>query len=361
MKEYVIIEVRCKKNLTIADMYGFIKGKIKHNNNFFELLDLFKFSKKPNTNALQKLTKLSLDEYEYTKVLEHLSQNPNYDPKRDDRKVISNLDKRWQWYNYNNSQSLTDEQFSELIDFCDALKPLDVSTLMIGIDEIEWDNQKSNKGTFGYEKAHSTYSLGKNYLSNSITIGRSSGDKYFTAYISYEKHLITVDAINRINMITEFLGETIDKKSYFAPENELERNEWDGIYEEAKLKFDSAISGVKALGFATEIKPASSEESKFNIKKYIKKYLCTDGWSMGKKNPSEIGTKVNIEKNGDNISLYIVSNHYGQHLQLLLYYENTKFSFGKNLCYSFYSSSEDDLVAYFENVKTIRDYLYSIF
>jgi hypothetical protein len=151
--------------------------------------------------------------------------------------MISNLDKCWEWHNEHTNESLSQDDFHDLMSFIDTLKAHDFASLVVGFDNIKWGEEQVNNGTYGYEKADGAYGLGRNYLSNSLIIGKTAENKSYTAYVSLEKRFRDLDIINQI---TESLGKIISEEVYFAPENKEEREEWNLKANEAKQKFDNA-------------------------------------------------------------------------------------------------------------------------
>jgi hypothetical protein len=366
MKEYVVFKIKCKSGLGISEIYDKIKQTVKFNSNFFELNELYQF--RPNIIKPKIYEEINLGKYAFVKALEHLKKNTYYSPERDDRRLISNLDARWALANENENEPLNEDDFSKLIEFCDELSSTDILTLMLGFDEIEWNGNKVEKGTYGYEKAKSTFDLGKNYLSNSIIIGRTGADlgKRYTVYLSCEKNFKDLGVVNEI---VDFLGEIKEENYYFAPENSMEREEWTRAYECASFKFENAVLELEKLNLEKITKKELSldeqlfieKNEKVNVRKHIKNYLCTDGWEIRKTLADECPIKVSKDKSDETISISIVSGHNGHHLQALLYYRSKKFLFTKHIhdlhCNMLLESSCEK---YFENVKIIRDYLYEV-
>lgn len=356
MREYVVFKIKCKKDLKCEAVYEKIKTNLKFNNSLFALQNLDFNRLGPESQRIYE--EISLNKYSYKKVLPHLKNSSYYNPERDDRQMISNLDERWEWSNTHNTQQLNKHDLEELITFYDKLKTSATATRIIGFDEIEWNGKKVRQGTYGFKKADCTYNLGQNYLSNSLIIGKTYSDKVYTAYLSCEKIFVGVDIIQEL---IDFLGEKVLEISYFAPECDRERDEWEQTATNAKNRFDKAISDLGNLPLKV-IAPQSTtiESSKINIRKYIKNYLCTDGWEIRSALHDEWPTIVYRTKGDNDICLSIISGHNGHHLQSIVYYRSKKFVLADHiLALSFNEISEDDLEKYFYNATLIRDYLYN--
>jgi len=357
MKEYTVLKVKCKKGIKIADIYDYVRETLHFDRNFFALqnIELGSISKQCRT----LYDELDLDKFFYKVVLKHLKEHPNYDPQRDDRKMISNLDSCWNWYNEKENESLSKDAFEKMIAFCDALKTSDISSLILGMDEIRWDGKATGQGTYGYQKAAATYDLGKNYLSNSIIVGRIYDSKTYTVHISFEKRFGGLDVINNL---VDFLGEKKTEMTYYAPENRDERVAWEAAAEEANIKFQNALAGLKCLELETIERRfcKDDENKKINIKRYINDYLCTDGWKIRKAYPDEWPTIISKEKEESEICLSIMSGDKGHHLQSLIYYRNKRFFFGDHIHNLHCNDLAGQEEAFFRNAKIIRDYLYEV-
>lgn len=357
MKEYIVSEIRCKKNLKISEIYSYVKDKVKYNSNLFAFQNIKLDSISGECKRIYN--ELNLDKYAYKKVLEHIAKTPYYNPERDDRRMVSNLNSIWNWCNESINTPLGVEDFESLVKFSDKLKSFDVSTLMLGLDEIEWGGSKVGKGSYGYKKADCTYGLGKNYLSNSLIVGRVGGDKTYTAYVSCESIFYELDIVKEI---IDFLGEKISEVTCFAPECDAEREEWNVTAKDADNKFKAAMDGFNELALETIDKSGTADEKqKINIKKYINKYLCSDGWEVRKALADESPTVVHKMKQESDICISVVSGHNGHHLQALVYYRSKKFMFCEHIyALNVNSISESEIEKYFRNCVTIKNYLYDV-
>lgn len=358
MKEYVVLAIKCKMEVRLFDVYSVVRSSVSYNRNLFAIQDLKleKLSKK----SYDLYESLNLDKYKHIFVLEHLLNTSYYNPEQHDIRMISNLDKCWRWSNENTSDSLCNDDFSNLIDFCDSLKKNDVSTLILGFDQIKWGEGKVDKGTYGFEKADCSYGLGRNYLSNSVIVGRTNENKPYTVYISCERHFRN---LNIIEKIASSLGKVICEEVYFAPENDDEREEWIQKAKFAELKFRTAISGLQNLAFEKTKKTCAIYDvhSTFNINSYIKKYLCKNGWKTRTARSNERPSIIYKNKDDKEIAFSIVSSHNGQYLQVLIYYSSIEFLFSENLidliaCVT----SEEDIDSIFGNIVKARDYFYDL-
>lgn len=355
MKEYIVLEIKCKEGISLLEVYSNIKSKVSYNSNLFAFqnLNLNKLSKK----SYDIYNRLNLCKYEYKIVLDHLLNTSYYNPEQHDMRMISNLDENWSWHNDKIHEPLSANDFEDLFALGDSLKALDVSTFILGFDQIEWGGNKVDIGTYGYEKADGTYGLGKNYLSNSLIIGRTYENKSYTVYLSLEKRFRNLDIINQI---TDFLGKIISEEVYFAPENKEERDEWTLKAKEARQKFENAIRNLQNL---TLISPQNmyswDPKKKINVNSYIKKYLCVNGWQKRSAHTYETPTIICKNKQDNEIAFSIVSGRNGQNLQVLVQYSSKEFLISENLHnLSLFSSNEEDTEIFFKNVILVRDYLF---
>ena len=356
MKEYIVLNVKCKKGLSATDIYSYVKQRVKYNSNFFAFQNIYFSYLSKGTKALYD--KLNLDDFAYIKVLEHLAKSQHYNPERDDRRMVSNMDSRWRWYNERVNDTLEEEQLALLASFCDKLKGLSFSTLIFGLDEIEWGGTKVGRGTYGFAKADCTYQLGNNYLSNSVTVGRSYSDKVYIVNISLEKQF---QGLAVIEDLVAFLGEKVYETTYFAPENDEERSEWEQTAQEAKTRFEQAIAGAGNLPLTHFTENTRDETPKIDVRKLIKKYLCNDGWEMRKAHWDEYPTIIHKAKDNTEICMSIVSGHNGHHLQHIVCYRSKMFRFAEHIrpLYSLYIS-EENMDKQFQNIRMVRDYLYEV-
>ncbi|MGM9635182.1 MAG: hypothetical protein ACI3YE_03425 [Candidatus Avispirillum sp.] len=362
MKEYTVIKIECEQGMKGLDIYNTVKESVKFNSNFFEFSDLFQHGRE-STKSRAEFEKLGLDKYFHIKVLEHLRKSQYYDPERDDRKLYSNLDFRWDWDNKKETASLDNEYFEKLISFGDRLKRFDVHSLMYGIDEIEWDGQKPARGTYGYEKAKSADYFGMNYLSDCVIIGRNYESKRYTVYLSCETRLRGLETVEKL---ISSLGKIKYERQYYAPESSAERTEWDNAYNEAAIKFKAPTDSMEDFFDTLPHQDLSRYlminryETSINVRKYQKQYLCTDGWKLEKCLPYEPYPFVSKEKGDTTVSIMIVPNHKGHYLQTLITYSSKRFDFCSNINYIYELLDDDDARKYFENLKLIRDYAYGM-
>ncbi len=360
MKEYVVIEIQCKKDLTFQDVYSALNANVSYNRNLFALqnIDFERLCQK----GYEIYDRLQLRRFEYRIVLEHIVNTSYYNPELHDRRMASNMDSCWASHNAQVNESLSDNDFKDLITFCDLLKAHDVLTCVVGFDQIEWAGTPVGKGTYGYEKADCMYGLGKNYLSNSLVVGRTHENKPFTAFLSCEKQFRDLDKIDKLVGI---LGKKRCEEICFAPENEAERAEWMQTAETAKRTFQNAMMGYRSLSLEIVERGRSvddwqkNRQKKMDIMGSIKKILCTDGWAERPARSYERPSIIYKNKNDSEIAFSIVSGHNGQHLQVLLYYSSKEFMIGENL-HELYvgSSSEQDIEKFFRNMIRVRNYFY---
>lgn len=356
MKEYVVIEIQCKKELTFFDVYSLLKSNVSYQGNLFAFQNIR--LDKLRAQARETYDRLLLDKFAYRIVLDHLVNTSYYNPELHDLRMVSNLDSCWKWCNEQINESLPDNDFKDLLTFSDSLKAQDVMTVVAGFDQIEWDGSPVGKGTYGFEKADGFYGLGKNYLSNSVVVGRTHENRPYTAFLSCEKRFRNLEVIDQI---VESLGKKKYEEIYFAPENESERAEWILKVGAAKRRFDDAIAGLQSLPLE-KIEHSftiDSPRNKINTKNYIKKYLCTDGWCTRPARSDECPTVIYKAKNDNEIAFSIVSGNMVQNLQVLIYYRSREFLLSENLHdLHVLSVNEQNIDAFFRNVVQVRDYFY---
>ncbi|MBR2335385.1 MAG: hypothetical protein IKA62_04080 [Clostridia bacterium] len=361
MKEYVVLEIKCKKDIKFFDIYSIMQSNVVYNRNLFAFQNL-NFNTL-STEARNIYHQINLSRFEYKVTLEHLLNASYYNPEQHDKRMVSNLDESWDWSNKYENNSLNDEDFKKLFVFSDLLKALDVYTLILGFDQIEWDGKPVCKGTYGFEKANSNYGLGRNYLSNSVIAGRTYENKPYTALISCERCFRNLDIINNI---ADSLGKIVYEEIYYAPENKEERYEWAQKSFEATLKFENAISQLHKLNLEPLPKNPMglnklNKQTKINIKKYIRTYLCTDGWDYRPARSNEHPTVIYKNKDNKEIVFSIISGHGGQHLQVIISYSSKEFYLSENLLDLFaYTSSEQEIEKFFANVVKVREYFYAL-
>lgn len=351
MKEYIVLKIQCEKDLTIADIYEKVSSRVAYKRNLFAILNINTEFMRASNVALYD--SLGLERFAYTFVPEHIRQSTY----RYDNHMLSNLDDNWAWGNPSMHESLSHEELTRLITFLDKLKALDLSTMVLGFDEIEWDGTPVGKGTCGYEKADGLYGLGENYLSNAVLIGRDYKNKNYIVHLSCEKRFRELSIIQDL---ADSLGKIKHEVNYFAPENEKERREWEKIAAEAKTKFEAALAGLSSLPLEKFEKMGTAGYSKkIDIKKYVKEYLCTDGWKLRKALPDEWSTIVCKEKGDATVSIGVSPYHNGHQVQTGVYYRSKMFKFAENLGY-ITDAHEDQIEIFFRDAKIVRDYLYEV-
>lgn len=352
MKEYVVLELKCDKDLTIADIYAKVTERVAHNRNLFVLQNL-KLDRMTKSNQ-NLYNSLRLERFAYTVIPEHLRNVTDYETRRF---MHSNLDDNWVWHNPNPAESLSEEELRELITLLDKLKKADVSTMLLAFDEIAWDGSKVGKGTYGYEKADSTYNLGWNYLSNAVLVGRTYNKSEYTVYISCEKRFRDLSVVQEL---ADSLGHIKRETSYFAPEDDNEREEWNKTAAQAEVKFKNAMEGIDSLPLEKFEKMGTAGTSKkIDIKKYVKTYLCTDGWKLRKARPDEWSILVAKDKEDATVTIGVSPWRNGHQVQTCVYYRSEKFKFVENIKNAGYitDAHEDQIEIFFRDTVIIRDYL----
>ena len=363
MKEYISYLIHCDKAMTITDIYKKINENVIYQRNIFSFLDL-------KSDDLSKKNKeiysdIGLSEYSYRAI-------PYNWLGRDDRpehifcNMTANIDSSWQQPNERNNESLSNNDFEKLITFCDDLKTSDVSSLMLVFDEINWDGVPSSKGICGIYPANSTYKGGYGYLSNCITISRTYESQKYTVILTCEKQLGDLAIIKKL--LCEF-GKIDKNLSFYAPEDEKEHAEWkeiNRVYTD-KLKMMTDIIGemefqsvnIESKSFQEQLR--IEKEDKIDIKKYIKEYLCLEGWQMRKSKDGEVPIIVS-KINGENeIAVGLVSILNGHQVSAILYVYHGIFTFSENIILPNIFLEESNFAIYFKDLQKILKCLETVF
>ena len=365
MEKYNIIQFKLSdKNKAFAIMTELIKS-IRHNSLLFEFWGVKDFDR------IQKdIPQIDLKKYEYEYYYEHMI-NSDWIPEEDKRVlVLSNLGEEWEDFNPYEQQSLSFGEFTALAEYFTKSKPRCYSTLMLGLDRIDWE-QSTNTDyyhTYGYEKAKSSFDKGKNYLSNSIIFSKESMKS--TVYLTLSFHERFKSNI-QIQRIIERCGKIEKCNILYAPSNEIERAKWNSIYEDNESKFNAMIEQlpdiIKNLPYQFNKKslfPEPVPKDTINVRKIAKEIMCLDGWKMlTSKDPENWGIafkkKVgNIENEDSELLLFIDSLHRGHSLQTLIEYKSVYFSFKEHTNYIYELKDIDGVSKYVENVKIIGDYIF---
>lgn len=355
MKEYTILEIKCDKNLAFSDIYSIMNGKVKHNRNLFSIMGLEPERMTKGNRAL--FESLEMDRFAYKITLEHRVGKPDYNPKIDDRHLFSNLDENWRWHNPQVNESISDEFMVRLIAFLDNVKANTMSTQVVVFDEIEWGGAPVSKGTYGFRKADGTYLWPLNYLSNAVVVGRTYQGKACSAYISCETKFRKLPVVQEL---AESLGKIKKEFTYYAPDDDAEREAWNKEMAEAEAKFKSAVAGFKNLRLEDHVKIGTAGTSrKIDVKKYIKTYLCTDGWKIEKPLPENWSLVVSKRKGDASIGIGIDLRHNGHAVQMIVCYRSRSFLFSEHVEY-ISDAHEDQIEICIRNGQKIRDYFYEV-
>lgn len=365
MREFVVTEIRCEKGIKATEICNKVLEKVKYNRLFFELTDLLNEPERLSKKQKERLAELDLEKYAIVRVYEHIKKNPeyyNYDPKEHDRHILSNLNDAWYWYNETENDSLDESKFRDVVAFGDTVGS-HVSTVMYGIDEIEWGGKPVSPGTYGYKKAKELYNGGDNYLSNSVIVSKIPYEgKPFKVYVSCEKEYRDLEIVEE--MISS-LGKKIGEKTYFAPENEEERHEWEETYREAEERFKTVNDVIKnylnSLPKGFEPKPYTFKSKvQINMRKCITKHLCGNGWEILNKGEIAPGTYVGKRKGDRRIYVNIDSLHRGHYVQSQLKYDSPKYYFCETLPYAFVLESEQDVCEFLKNIRLAMERAYEL-
>lgn len=355
MKEYTILEIKCDKSLTFSEIHSIIDGKVKHNRNLFSIMGLQ--PERMTKDNLALFESLEMDRFAYKFTLEHRVGKPDYNPQIDDRHLFSNLDENWKWHNPQVNDSVSDEFMERLTAFLDKVNANAMSTQVVVFDEIEWGGTPVGKGAYGYRKADATYLWPMNYLSNAVVVGRTYQSKTCSAYISCETIFRKLPVVQEL---AESLGKIKKEFTYYAPEDDAERELWDKEKAEAEAKFKSAVAGFENLRLEDHVKIGTAGTSrKIDVKKYIKTYLCTDGWKIEKPLPEDWSLVVRKRKGDASIGIGIDSRHNGHALQMIVCYKSRSFLFSEHVEY-ISDAHEDQIEICIRNGQKIRDYFYEV-
>ncbi len=370
MKKYQTVLVECEKGVLLQEIVKKIILGFKYNRRLFEIFSL-KTEKIKTKKTKELYERINLERFAYSYILPHL-KNPDYPqysnypgPKWHS---ISNLDLNWENGNPNLCDNIDEGTFLDIVDFCETLKSTEFSSFMVGIDEIQWSGEPVDHGTYFRKKARTAFDIGEGYLSNCILITRTSIQKpNLIVRLSCESKYRNLDAVNGL---IESLGKVISEKEQYAPSNEVEREEWEKIYENTEIKInkfklelpeliDSLPNEVKELalieniGGTTRVLPYPKD--KINIRKIEKEILTCDGWSI--KNKDSLFRSTVTSKVIDNIEYktYIDSLHGGHHLQLLFSCSSPMFELSVHSTYIADPLDEEQAKNYLKNAKILRD------
>jgi len=161
----------------------------------------------------------------------------------ENRLDISNLDSNWEISNKNGCfDSISMDEAAALYSYTHNHKYC-CSTFLIGFDVAE--DMHCCYPTYGFYKAKSEYSGGRNYLSSSVIISKASYSNEYNVYVSVEttNSIKQDDSIKEqypLNYIINLLGEPIESRAFYAPSDEQERLRWN----EAKQHYDDRFSKV---------------------------------------------------------------------------------------------------------------------
>jgi hypothetical protein len=351
MREYTTIEVRCRKELKIAEIFEFLSSKVQNDANLFSFR---RAGQRFFSGKKRKLfDELNLAEFEYSYQmywLENASRNT-------EMPMVSNLDDRWELGNESATRSLNESEWNRLVEFAGMLNSYDADSFFLGLDEIRWNGEPVRRGTNGTVRPDSGYGLGHGYLSNCVIIGKTYTDKTYIARICCEKEYRSLEIIDEI---VEFLGKVNFEASLFAPEDDAERAEWERTITEAKQKLNSDLVGTRSIKL-DPVKKGVSLEKEINMPRLIKKTLCVDGWETRKPKYYERPTVIYKKKGEAEISLMVMSNRSRNrcyYLNVDMLYSNVYFNLGHTVFESFSVDDEEQAVIFLNNVKKLADYVY---
>lgn len=351
MKQFQALNIRCEKGVKIADLYSIISKGPQYHHVFFEL------SNTRGGETTTKSLKCLSDYYQVLKLNDYTQTSMD---------VFSNLNQNWEWENPNCTKSLNTEELQCLIQFGDRHGITKYRQMMLGFDGIEWEPGHIVSGTYGYKKADSIWGAGYNYLSNSIIITKITREHNLTCFIACEAQYRNSPPFEK--MVT-LLGKTVHETTYFAPETEQERRDWERRYRKAQTDFSGLRASLQGfyreLGYPRERKAnpkitgedvlammeAERNAPTLNTKKIADPYLRAEGWKRAKL----AGVGICYEKAvGDGTLIVVIdSKHRGHMLHALLYYRSEYFSFSNNINFSLELLTEEESKEYFYNLTKV--------
>ena len=370
MKKYQTLLIECEKGVLPHEIVKKVSSCFKYNRRLFEI-----FSLEPERIKTKKTKELyehlGLDRFAYSYILPHLKnpdypQNSNYPgPKWHS---ISNLDSNWENGNPGVNDDVDEKSFFDIVDFCGILKNTEVTSFMVGIDEIQWRGESVDHGTYGRKKAKTAFDIGEGYLSNCILISKTSFQKpNLIVRLSCESKYRNLDAVNEL---IDSIGKVKLEKEQYAPSNEAEREEWERAFENTEIKINRFKSELPALidnlpnevkelvlvekvGGTTRVLPYPKD--KINVRKIENGILACDGWEIKNKDLLFRTTVTSKTINGIEYKTCIDTLHGGHHLQLLFSCSSPMFEFGVNSSYTAYPVDEEQARNYLRNAKVLRD------
>lgn len=353
MKQYQVVRVQCEKGVKIADLFSIITQGAQCHNVLFELSIMR--GGEDTTNSLDFLS----DYYQVLKLNDYA---------RTVMGVYSNLNDNWEWKNPNCARSLNTRELQRLISFADRYGITKYRQLMLGFDGIEWEPGHIIDGTYGFKKADSIWGSGYNYLSNSVIIKKDTRESNLTCFISCEVQYRNSPSFEKIAAL---LGKTVRETTFFAPEDDTERRDWERRYQRAQANYKDMFAGLRGfyreLGYPREKRvnrkdlgayvwakmEAERNAPTLNTKKIAAPYLQAIDWQKTK-DPIALSGICYKKSAGDGVLLArIVSTHRGHMLQVLLDYYSEYFEFSENINFQIELLTEAESKEYFQNLALV--------
>lgn len=355
MKEYTVYKVCCEKGRTISDIVVLIAREVVYHHVFFELSHI----SQPARQALDSLSEF------FHSVEVHDHNNNVYD-------AFSNLNENWTWANPKVTRSLTPQELQDLIRYADNAGTSKYWGLLLGFDGIEWEQGCISTGTFGYKKARNHFGGGYNYLSNSIIIFKDNTSRSTCCYVACESKYR--EASNLKKMLGA-LGKLVDERTYFAPDDAAERQDWERRYRKAERDYAEMRGSLSQLVQSLpsyQRKLAQRKENDYSVEKAIQAerdaptlntkkisslVLQAKGWQKAKAKNFAISYE---KKAGDGtLMTIIVSTHRGHMVQALLKYYSESFLIEDNTGFSRELLTVTESEEYFHDLAYVLEYIVS--
>lgn len=353
MKQFQVLKIQCEKGKKISELLSTISQGSQYHRVFFEL-SITRWGEAA-AKSLESLT----DYYQVLKLNGYTETVMS---------VFSNLDQNWEWENPNCTKSLSLEELKCLIRFADRHGITKYRQIMLGFDGIEWEPGHIVDGTYGYKKADSIWGAGYNYLSNSIIIVKNTLKHNLTCFIACEVQYRNSPSFEKIAAL---LGKTVRETTFFAPEDDTERQDCEHRYQRAKTNYKDMLAGLRGfyreLGYPREKRvnrkdlgayvwakmEAERNAPTLNTKKIAAPYLQAVGWQKTN-DPIALSGICYKKSAGDGILLArIVSTHRGHMLQVLLDYYSEYFEFSENINFQIELLTEEESKEYFQNLALV--------
>lgn len=349
MKEFKVIELKCNKGVKFRSYEERLREIVNYNKVFFET----KIQDCDKTQAIRK----EFAKYEHT-VLHGVGKRP--------LALYSNLGSAWLRENVGISEPLNRHELDALIKFGDSAGLMKAGFVILVFDEEEWKKGRVTQGTYGYEKACKQYGEDE-YLGNAVILRRDNREKsIYYCTIVCEAELRDEPSID---MLIKESGELLREATYYAPEGEEERAQWDEIYRREKEKIDRLEKmkferGEKFPGnfpypVTDKILSLSPLEytdmSPLNVRPIARRAMKGSGW-----NPCEGKSMCFMkEADGKTVEVLVCQAHRGHILDALVMYRSRYFNFEYSAIYG-RPLDEEEAENFFKNLLYILNIVESV-